>query len=224
MKNNPCTKQTVRVYFSIRHDEWITRNLHQHLASLSDDAARAHAIRQVLFFRKKLESTESVETTKKTIGFKITFSTRDFGLEDLHESLLRQPDEYHRRLIIKKEIAKIYSSDAGSSLTPETTLSPSPKKTAQKINSKQPAKPAQSPNQSMAPVEQSAENSQNMVSNGIYPEREASIDQPKFNKSHQESESESNAQQKESTHATFPEKKSIEFKKLMRKASSSFDF
>ena len=222
MKNNPCTKQTVRVYFSIRHDEWITRNLHQHLASLSDDAARAHAIRQVLFFRKKLESTESVETTKKTIGFKITFSTRDFGLEDLHESLLRQPDEYHRRLIIKKEIAKIYSSDAGSSLTPETTLSPSPKKTAPKINSKQPAKPAQSPTQFITPVEQISENSQNMVSNGIHSEKEAEIYQAKFNSSLQESESD--VQQKESTHTKFPEKKSSEFKKLMRKASSSFDF
>ena len=222
MKNNPCTKQTVRVYFSIRHDEWITRNLHQHLASLSDDAARAHAIRQVLFFRKKLESTESLVTTKKTIGFRITFSKRDFGLEDLHEALLRQPDEYHRRLLIKNEIAKIYSSDAGSSLTPETTLSPSPKKTAPKINSKQPAKPAQSPNQSMAPVEQSAENSQNMVSNAIHSVKETGFDQPKFNSSLQESESD--ARPKESIQSKFPEKKSSEFKKLMRKASSSFDF
>lgn len=162
MKNNPCTKQTFRVYFSIRHDEWITRDLHQYLASLSDDAARAHAIRQVLFFRKKLEFTESVAATKKTIGFRITFSKRDFGLEALHEALIRQPDEYHRRLIIKNEIAKIYSSDAGSSLIPENTPSPGLQKTAPKISSKKPAKPAQSPAQSIAPIEKISENYQNM--------------------------------------------------------------
>ena len=218
MKNNPCTKQTVRVYFSIRHDEWITRELHQHLASLSDDAARAHAIRQVLFFRKKLESTESLVTTKKTIGFRITFSKRDFGLEDLHEALLRQPDEYHRRLLIKNEIAKIYSSDAASSLTPEILTSPAPKKTALKINSKQSVKPAQS----TAPAEQSSEESQNMVSNAIHSVKETGFDQPKFNSSLQESESD--ARPKESLQSKFPEKKSSEFKKLMRKASSSFDF
>ena len=222
MKNNPRTKKTVRVYFSIRHDEWITRELHQHLASLSDDAARAHAIRQVLFFRKKLESTESVETTKKTIGFRITFSKRDFGLEDLHEALLRQPDEYHRRLLIKNEIAKIYSSDAASSLTPEIITSPAPKKTALKINSKQSVKPAQSAAQSTAPAEQSSEDSQNMVSNAIHSVKETGFDQPKFNSSLQESESD--ARPKESIQSKFPEKKSSEFKKLMRKASSSFDF
>ena len=222
MKNNPCTKQTVRVYFSIRHDEWITRELHQHLASLSDDAARAHAIRQVLFFRKKLESTESLVTTKKTIGFRITFSKRDFGLEDLHEALLRQPDEYHRRLLIKNEIAKIYSSDAASSLTPEILTSPAPKKTALKINSKQSVKPAQSAAQSTAPAEQSSEESQNMVSNAIHSVKETGFDQPKFNSSLQESESD--ARPKESIQSKFPEKKSSEFKKLMRKASSSFDF
>ena len=222
MKNNPRTKKTVRVYFSIRHDEWITRELHQHLASLSDDAARAHAIRQVLFFRKKLESTESLVTTKKTIGFRITFSKRDFGLEDLHEALLRQPDEYHRRLLIKNEIAKIYSSDAASSLAPETILSPAPKKTVPKINSKQPAKPAQSPTQSIAPVEQISEDYKNMVSNGNHSDKESGLDKPKFNGLIQESESD--AHQKESIQATFPEKKSTEFKKMMRKASSSFDF
>lgn len=222
MKNNPRTKKTVRVYFSIRHDEWITRELHQHLASLSDDAARAHAIRQVLFFRKKLESTEILVTTKKTIGFMITFSKRDFGLEDLHEALLRQPDEYHRRLLIKNEIAKIYSSDAASSLTPEIITSPAPKKTALKINSKQSVKPAQSAAQSTAPAEQSSEDSQNMVSNAIHSVKETGFDQPKFNSSLQESESD--ARPKESIQSKFPEKKSSEFKKLMRKASSSFDF
>ena len=68
----------------------------------------------------------------KTIGFKITFSERDFGLEDLHEALLNQSDEYQRRLILKREISKIYSDNFRDSLSEKELPSPTDKQPKQK--------------------------------------------------------------------------------------------
>lgn len=50
MNTKSNKKQAVRVYFSIRPDEWEIQGLYQYLSSLPDDSARAHAIRQILFF------------------------------------------------------------------------------------------------------------------------------------------------------------------------------
>ena len=132
MNTKSNKKQAVRVYFSIRPDEWEIQGLYQYLSSLPDDSARAHAIRQILFFKKKADPIKEITSKSKTIGFKITFSERDFGLEDLHEALLNQPDEYQRRLILKREISKIYSDNFRDSLSEKDLPSPTDKQPKQK--------------------------------------------------------------------------------------------
>ena len=160
MNTKSNKKQAVRVYFSIRPDEWEIQGLYQYLSSLPDDSARAHAIRQILFFKKKADPIKEITSKSKTIGFKITFSERDFGLEDLHEALLNQPDEYQRRLILKREISKIYSDNFRDSLSEKDLPSPTDKQPKQKTKTTVSPKEKKAREQSVQAVEPIQEKNQ----------------------------------------------------------------
>ena len=222
MSRNLYKKQAIRVYFSIRPDEWEIKDLYQHLSNLPDDAARAHAIRQILFFKKKPDHIGEVPNKSKTIGFKITFSERDFGLEDLHEILINQPDEYQRRLIIKKEISKIYSGSSKKSLSEKELPSPTDKQQKQKTKIIASPKEKKAREQSFQAVEPTPEENEKTNNSSDHSKETPDLNQQQFTYSPKEEKLD--AAPMDIAPATPPEKKSSEFKKLMRQASSSFDF
>lgn len=222
MNTKSNKKQAVRVYFSIRPDEWEIQGLYQYLSSLPDDSARAHAIRQILFFKKKADPIKEITNKSKTIGFKITFSERDFGLEDLHEILINQPDEYQRRLIIKKEISKIYSDNFRDSLSEKESPSPTDKQPKQKIKTTVSPKEKKAREQSVQAVEPIPEKNQKTNNSSDHSKEDADLNQQQFKPSPKEEKVE--AVPLDVAPAALPEKKSSDFKKLMRQASSAFDF
>ncbi len=222
MNKNLYKKQAVRVYFSIRPDEWEIQDLYQHLSNLPDDAARAHAIRQILFFKKKPDSIGEISSKSKTIGFKITFSERDLSLGDLHEILLNQPDGYQRRLIIKKEISKIYYGISKNPLSEKELPSPTDKQPKQKTKNTVAIKEKKAREPSAEIAESISEKNQKTTNSSDHSKEAPDFNQQQFKPSPKEEKAD--AVPVDAAPSTLPEKKSSDFKKLMRRASSSFDF
>lgn len=222
MNTKSNKKQAVRVYFSIRPDEWEIQGLYQYLSSLPDDSARAHAIRQILFFKKKADPIKEITSKSKTIGFKITFSERDFGLEELHEALLNQSDEYQRRLILKREISKIYSGSSKNSLSEKELPSPTDKQPKQKTKNTVPIKEKKAREPSAEIAESISEKNQKTTNSSDHSKEAPEFNQQQFKPSPKEEKAD--AVPVDVAPSTLPEKKSSDFKKLMRQASSAFDF
>lgn len=82
-----CVRPSVRVYFSLRPDEFGLEGLYLYLASLDSISAKVHAIRQILVLRKRIAPTTIAPITGKfsAINFRMIISERDIGLEDLHD-------------------------------------------------------------------------------------------------------------------------------------------
>ena len=149
-------------------------------------------------------------------------SAKEIGLEDLHEALLNQPDEYQRRLILKREISKIYSDNFRDSLSEKESPSPTDKQPKQKIKTTVSPKEKKAREQSVQAVEPIPEKNQKTNNSSDHSKEDADLNQQQFKPSPKEEKVE--AVPLDVAPAALPEKKSSDFKKLMRQASSAFDF
>lgn len=213
-----CARPSVRVYFSLRPDEFGLEGLYLYLASLDSIRAKVHAIRQILVLRKRITPTAIPPITEKfsAINFRMIISERDIGLEDLHDDLLKQINDSNRRVILKNAVARIYlgnqqphQENTGLPLTPlKFEQIPQKANDSSVIVERSSIASAESADKNTEPSTTKANNSP-----------EISVVEPSKIMLNRE-----DIETQDPPIASGIEKKNSDFRRLMRDASRSFEF